>query len=115
MGDEVIWETLLDAVPSGEDLSFVSGDTDYTSSIETERFNPFLEKEWLSKKDGASIKFYKTIQDFFKINYPEIRLASDVKKITVIESLATSGSFYTTHLVIAKLHEIEDFSPAQAD
>jgi predicted nucleic acid-binding protein len=116
MGDEVNWEALLEAVPNEEDLSLVSRDSDYAAAMDPDKFNPFLDKEWTSKKkEGSSVKFYSSIQAFFKANFPSIKLASDVKKDELIENLASSGSFYKTHLVIAKLSEIDDFSPDQVE
>jgi hypothetical protein len=116
IGDEVNWEALLEAIPNEEDLYFVSGDSNYAASIDPYKFNPFLDKEWTSKKGaGSSIIFYKSIQDFFKAKYPEIKLANDVKKNALIEALAKSGTFATTHLVVEKLSQIVEFSPTQVE
>jgi hypothetical protein len=116
IGDEVNWEALLEEVPNGEDLYFVSRDSDYAAAIDPYKFNPFLDKEWSFKKGGgASIFFYKSIQNFFKAKYPEIKLASDVKKNALIEALAKSGTFATTHLVVEKLNQIVEFSPTQVE
>jgi hypothetical protein len=116
IGDEVNWEALLEEVPNGEDLYFVSSDSDYAAAIDPDKFNPFLDKEWTSKKGaGSSIIFYKFIQDFFKATHPEIKLASDVKKNALIEALAKSGTFATTHLVMEKLSQVVDFSPIQVE
>ena len=49
-GDAVNWECLLDNVPNGEDLYFISADKDYRSLIHHENMNPFLIKEWKIKK-----------------------------------------------------------------
>ncbi|ANL47958.1 hypothetical protein AMC87_CH03305 [Rhizobium phaseoli] len=114
IGDEVNWEALLESVPKGEDLHLVSGDSDYTAAMDGDKFNTFLDSEWRTKKE-SSINFYKSLQDFFKVNYPQIKLASDVKKGALIDSLAKSGSFATTHLVIDKLRQINDFSPSQVE
>ncbi|MGR9137153.1 DUF4935 domain-containing protein [Rhizobium leguminosarum] len=114
IGDEVNWESLLEAVPNGEDLHLVSGDSDFAAAMDADKFNPFLDDEWKTKKE-ASIIFHKSLQDFFKANYPQIKLASDVKKNMLIEKLAKSGSFATTHLVVDKLGAIDDFSPAQVE
>ena len=85
MGDEVNWEALLEAAPNDEDLHLVSGDSDYAAAMDADKFNPFLDDEWKEKKK-SSILFYKLLQDFFKSNYPQIKLASDVKRNVLIES-----------------------------
>ena len=115
IGDELIWETLLDAVPNEEDLALVSSDNDYASAMDKNKLNPFLAKEWTSKKGGSSILFYKSIGDFSRKHYPHIRLASDVMKNTIIDKLATSASFAITHVIIKKLAEIDNFSPPQVE
>jgi hypothetical protein len=116
IGDEVNWEALLEAVPNGQDLYLVSGDGDYSAAMDSYKFNPFLDKEWSSKKGGSSIIFYKYISDFFKVSHLDIKLASDVKKNEpLIEALAQSGTFATTHLIIEKLNEIAGFSSAQVE
>lgn len=114
MCDEVNWDALLENVPKGEDLHLVSGDSDYVAAIDADKFNAFLDDEWKEKKNSLII-FHKSLQEFFKANYPQIKLASDVKKSMLIEKLAKSGSFATTHLVIAKLESMDDFSPVQVE
>jgi hypothetical protein len=114
MGDEVNWEALMESVPNIEDFHLVSGDSDYAAAMDADKFSSFLNEEWESKKK-SSILFHKSLQDFFKANYPQIKLASDVKKNNLIEKLAKSGSFATTHLVVSKLYAIDDFSPAQVE
>jgi predicted nucleic acid-binding protein len=114
IGDEVNWEALLATVPGEADLHFVSGDGDYSAAIDPDKFNPFLAAEWKQNKE-ASVIFYRTLQDFFKVKFPHIRLATDVKKSSLIEKLARSGSFATTHLVIENLNNIGDFSDAQVE
>lgn len=114
IGDEVNWEVLLSTVPNESDLHFVSGDGDYSAATDPDKFNPFLAAEWKQRKE-ASIFFYRTLQDFFKMKFPHIRLATDVKKSSLIENLARSGSFATTHLVIEKLNSIDNFSDTQVE
>lgn len=114
VGDEINWECLLEKVPHGEDIYLVSGDADYASPINSEQFNPFLQDEWNNKK-GSNVAFYTTLQAFFKENYPDIKLASDVRKAALIKRLAKSGSFATTHVVIGKLDKIDDFTSSQVE
>jgi len=114
IGDELNWEALLYALPNKEILHLVSGDSDYAAAMDPDKINRYLESEWEFKK-SSSVKFYKSLQDFFKANFPDIKIASDVRKNALIEQLSTSASFAVTHLVIKKLNEIKDFSPAQVE
>jgi len=114
IGDEINWECLLKEVPEKEDLYLVARDNDYSSPMDTDKFNAYLHHEW-KKTKHSDVMFYKTLPDFFKENYPEIKLASDVKKSSLIESLAKSGTFASTHLAISKLSLIDNFSPDQVE
>jgi len=114
IGDELNWESILAGVPEGEDLHFVSGDGDYASTVVPEAMNAFLDEEWASKKK-SNLNFYKSITDFFKKNFPDIKLASDIKTNKLIEKLASSWSFATTHSIIAELSKLTDFSKVQAE
>lgn len=40
-GDAINWETLLESVPCGEDLCFISADKDYASIFDDKQFHPF--------------------------------------------------------------------------
>lgn len=114
MGDEINWECLLEGVPNAEELHFVSGDGDYASSIFPEELNTFLKSEWKQKKNAETC-FYKSITDFFKKKFPDIKLASDIKVNKLIEKLAASGSFAMTHVVISELSKQAQFSKVQAE
>lgn len=114
MGDEVNWESLIEGVPNHEELHFVSGDGDYASSISPEELNTFLKSEWQQKKN-SEICFYKSITDFFKKKFPDIKLASDIKVNKLIEKLAASGSFAMTHVVISELSKQAQFSKIQVE
>lgn len=114
IGDEINWESLLIGTPNHQDLYFVSGDSDYASTVNPDSINAFLNTEWKEKKK-SSIHFYKTITEFFKKNYPDIKLATDIKINKLIEQLAASWSFATTHSVIADLSKQTEFSKAQVE
>lgn len=114
MGDEVNWECLIEGVPNNEELHFVSGDGDYASAISPEELNTFLKSEWKQKKN-ADVCFYKSITDFFKRKFPQIKLASDIKVNKLIEKLAASGSFAMTHVIISELSKQAQFSKVQAE
>lgn len=114
MGDEINWECILNHAPADEDLHLVSGDSDYSSVMDADKINKYLYDEWQNAKK-SNIIFYRTLQEFFKSNYPDIKLASDIKKSSLIEKLAMSGAFATTHLIISKLSLIDNFSISQVE
>ena len=92
----------------------ISGDGDFCSQIYGDVFNSFLFSEW-SEKKTSEINFYKSLSDFLKHKFPHIHLASDVKTAALVEQLAQSGSFATTHAVIASLSKVADFPNQQIE
>jgi hypothetical protein len=61
------------------------------------------------------IVFYTRISDFFKANFPNIKIASDIERDLAIEELGDSGSFISTHLAIGRLSKHSDFTPLQIE
>lgn len=112
LGDAVNWELLLETVTEGEDLYFVSDDADYTSPLNEDQIHPYLENEW-SETKTSNVYFYKRLSALFREKFPDIRLASELEKDLLIQELAESPNFLTTHNVIAKLKRYSDFSRAQ--
>ncbi len=113
LGDALIWETLLIALPKREELHFVTDDHDYVSALDERIFSRFLASEWETAKK-AELKFYARLSHFFKEHFPEIRLASEVERDLMIRELAASPSFAETHNVIAQMSRfVDDFSPSQ--
>jgi predicted nucleic acid-binding protein len=116
MGDAVNWEGLLAKCPDGVDLHLVSADKDYRSQLFGDEFNEFLKTEWNDRKKSDVI-FYTKISDFFRTNFPDIKIASEVaavlEKDTLIDQLTESWSFAQTHTVIGKLLNQNNFSLAQ--
>jgi len=113
-GDAVNWETLLESVPDGEDLYFITEDSDYFSEIDKEQFCPFLIAEWKTRK-ASNILFFRRLSFFFKDKFPKITLASEFERDLLVQSLAASSNFSTTHSTIAKLSQYDDFTKAQVD
>ena len=111
-GDAVNWESLLQSAPSG-DLFFVSDDKDYCSPIDENQFNSFLLREW-NKRKGGDIIFYKKLSSFFRDHFEGIELSSEAEKDMLIQALATSPGFETTHKVVGKLQRLAEFTPSQA-
>lgn len=114
IGDEVNWEALLAGVPENEDLYLVSGDSDYASPFIESEASSFLRSEWAARKN-STLHFYRNISDFFRDKFPKIKIASDVRTMRLIEGLAASGSFSTTHLMIGQLGTVDEFSISQAE
>lgn len=76
--------------------------------------NEYLAFEWEDRKQ-ASIYFYTRISDFFRANFPTIKIASEIERDLQIAELSESRTFATTHVVIAKLAKHTDFSPSQIE
>lgn len=113
LGDAVNWECLLDAVPDGEELHFITDDRDYASPLYRETFNEFLLDEWRARK-GSDLVSYRRLSAFFAAKFPKIKLASEIEKELLIQELAASGTFRQTHSLVAKLSKWPDFTVDQA-
>jgi predicted nucleic acid-binding protein len=114
LGDAINWECLLDEIPEGEDLYFVTGDKDYCSALNDEEFSDFLLAEWASKKQ-TKIHFYKRLSSFCKEQFPEIALASARDKEFLIRDLVNSHSIVATQIAIDKLSYYSEFTAAQVN
>jgi hypothetical protein len=114
LGDAVNWETLLIHVDKGTDLYLVSEDKDYRSQLSEGVFSEFLKEEWEQKKE-SSLYYYSKISDFFKDQFPDIKIASQVEADLAINSLSNSGSFSSTHARISKLDTFDEFTIAQVE
>lgn len=114
LGDAINWESLLDFVPEGEDLFFVTEDGDFYSPLDNGEFNLFLKLEWKAKKESG-LKYFKQISAFFKTYFDYIKLADEAVKNELIQQLAQSGSFSQTHSIVAKLSKYTEFSPTQLE
>ena len=113
-GDAINWECLLDVVPNGEDLYFISADKDYRSDLSDEYFNPFLAEEW-SEKKGSKVIFYRNLVTFLNEHIKDIQLRTEQEKQELINKLSESGSFVTTHGVIAMLNKYSGWTDAQVE
>lgn len=113
-GDEINWEALLAGVPDGQDLFFISADSDYSNQLDENQLNDFLLREWQTRK-SSKIRYYRFLQDFFKEKIPHIKLADEIRKESLIGDLVKSASFYDTHNAIARLRDMEAFTPGQVN
>jgi hypothetical protein len=114
LGDAINWECLLESIPAGEDLFFVTGDKDYCSALNDDDFSDFLQTEWFNQKQ-TSIHFYKRLSGFCKEQFPEIALASVRDKEFLIRDLVNSQSIGDTQKAIAKLTYYKEFTAAQVN
>lgn len=113
-GDAINWECLLSCVPKGEDLCFISADKDYKSILSDDEFNPFLREEWATKKHSR-ILFYKNLVTFLNEHVKDIQLRTEDEKQELINQLAQSRSFLTTHGIIAMLKKYAGWTEDQVE
>ena len=114
LGDAINWECLLDEVPEGEDLYFITGDKDYCSALSDDDFSDFLLNEWYNRKQ-TKIYFYKRLSSFCKERFPEIALASVRDKEFLIRDFINSQSIANTQSAIEKLSYYSEFNAAQVN
>ncbi len=113
-GDAINWETLIENVEDTNDLYFIADDKDYFSELDNSNFNTYLFNEWSSTKK-SKIRFYKTLTDFFKEVFPDIKLATELEKDLLISRLIESGNFYDSRKTLQKLSKFDSFSTEQAN
>lgn len=111
-GDAINWECLLHAAPDGQELFFITDDGDYASALDESEFSPFLQREWAERKRGK-IGYFSRLSAFFKNQFPDIRLASELEKELLIRKLAASPNFATTRKLLQQLVEYSDFTASQ--
>ncbi|MEM9716341.1 MAG: PIN domain-containing protein [Pseudomonadota bacterium] len=112
INDSVHWETLLNT-PFYSTVDIVSRDTDFESDLSPGELKQFLKDEWNSKKKMSEICLFKSLSSYFKVRHPKIELSLEARKRELLEQLRNSGSFATTHQVIASLSEIDYFTRGQ--
>lgn len=113
-GDAINWECLLATVPNGEDLYLISADKDYRSEFFDEALNPFLKDEWKRKKN-SEIHFYTNLVPFLNEHFEDIKLRTEQAKQDLIDKLATSPSFVSTHGIIALMSKYSGWTDAQIE
>ena len=113
-GDAINWECLLKYAPDNEDLYLISADKDYSSEIDINKINPFLEDEWKTNKN-SNIFFYKDLVSFLSEHIKEIKLKTEREKQDIIENLKRSGGFSETHGIIAMLNQYNGWTEVQIE
>lgn len=114
LGDAINWQTLLVEIPAGEDLFFISKDSDFQSPLGEGVFNGYLQDEWIKEKESR-LYFYNTLTEWAKNHQKDIMLKLEDEKNALIDRLLQSGSFAETHLVVQNLVRYDDFSSGQID
>ncbi len=114
LGDAINWISLLEEVKQGEDISLVTGDDDYSSPLNISQIEPYLKNEWNSSKQ-SEIHYFKRLSELLVMSFPDIRLATEFEKEILIQELAESPNFRTTHTITAKLLQFSDFNRTQAN
>lgn len=113
-GDAINWECLLNFVPNGEDLYFISFDKDYRSEMFDDMFNPFLMNEWRQKKN-STIHYYKNLVPFLNEHFKDIELKTEEEKANLIIQLKGSPNFVSTHGIISLMNRHSGWSDAQIE
>jgi arsenate reductase-like glutaredoxin family protein len=115
IGDAINWEWLLSQEMDfwGDELILISADGDFESELSRGRPREYLLREWSSKHPFSSLVLSKSLTDFLKSRFPDIQLAEEFEKIKLIEELEGSRSFATTHRILEKISEYEDFKESE--
>lgn len=109
LGDSVNWTALLSAVPNHQNIHIISEDGDFYSTLDEKRPHPFLKEEWKREKNGE-LFVYRELSTFLYEHFDGVAFSYDQNKDDLINNLAGSGSFATTHSLIAKLEQFGYFS-----
>lgn len=114
IGDAINWESLLEAIPSQEDIHFVTDDGDYYNPMNEQQLNRFLLEEYALKKQ-ASVFTYRRLSQFLTAQFPGgASHATELEKDILIGELVSSGTFARTHYLIKELAKHTGFTIKQA-
>lgn len=116
LGDAINWEVLLESVESTDilnEIHIISDDVDYRSALDESKIDTFLASEWSSKKFSSAI-LYRSLNDFFAKNFPDIKLVDEAIKDGLIEQIGTARSFDSARSLIAQLYKLGNLSESQA-
>jgi len=114
IGDAINWELLLQTVPADADLHIVSQDGDFSSALDKDKLNSFLQREWDSGRIGK-IHFYETLNALFKVKFKHITLMGEYVKDDLIRQLGQSRSFDDSRDIIEKMVRMGSFSEKQVN
>lgn len=102
LGDRLIWETLLEHVPAGEDLHLLSLDKDFVSAIDKAKPHPLLRSEWQEAKK-SDLHVYSSFASFLALHFTDIHLAPNAEQAIAIEDFLASSSYAGTHNTVRRL------------
>lgn len=111
-GDAIVWESLLESHPEGEDLHLVTNDQDYISPLDSTELHQFLLRDWRERM-RSDVVLHSSLTDFFATHYPGIKLSAELERQFAVNRLVSSWSFDSTHQAVAKLDTYGDFSSSQ--
>ncbi|MBU1044539.1 MAG: DUF4935 domain-containing protein [Candidatus Omnitrophica bacterium] len=105
--DAINWECILENIPNGKDLYFVSEDGDYASVIDPKNLSDFLKDEW-ARRVSSKIYFYQSLSEFLKDKFTEVKITAKeiAEEKQAIEE--ASSERVTTPPVSALLRMIEE-------
>jgi len=109
LGDAINWEWLLGQIATINDLKIISADADFESELVPGTPKEFLIREWASINPFGTLALYKSLPEFLKAHFPDIKLAGEIDKFAAIEKLEKALSFAATHSAITRLDKFDDF------
>jgi len=114
LGDRLAWMALLKTVPAKTNLHVISGDGDFASELNQNEIKPYLQAEWLTKKQGT-VKLWKRASQFLAAHFPDAATAIEIERTLMVESLEKSPNFATTHSAIAQFSDLSHLTPPLID
>lgn len=112
LGDGIHWISLLET--DARLLDLVTKDGDFSSKLKSKTVDPFLKDEWEKEKGAyASVTLYTSLGDYLRAHFPDIKLSEEETKNELIDQLATSISFASTHEIIEGLQSYSFFTAGQ--
>lgn len=114
IGDAINWLILLKEIKQGNDLYLISDDSDFSSKLDKTKFNPFLLEEW-QKRKGSNLFFYRSLSQFFRDKFPNIKMALELEKEILIGKLFSSSSFRQSRELLQRISMFNDFSKDQVE
>jgi predicted nucleic acid-binding protein len=113
VGDALHWEALL-SLENMYNFHLVSRDGDFGSELKPNEIKDFLKDEWTAHGgDYAKISLHTSLANFFRSQFPQIKLSDEAQKNALIERLQASPNFSSTHDVVEELSAFDFFTTRQ--
>jgi hypothetical protein len=113
-GDALAWESLLGNIDNDKTFCLISDDKDYKSPINENSLNSFLQEEWIDRKN-SDIEFFIRLSSFFMKHFPQINLADEEVKNTLIDELFLSPTFAESRRILHEMKNYTYFTDSQLD